>query len=98
MKRIISLAVILCMLITANASAFTVIQHNYTDVDGTYYHIGEFDDGDTDAGVVVNGKKYSLKNGIYMGDSANAFEEASSKSNVSPRAIQKTATKCIPIR
>lgn len=79
MKKIISLAVIFCMLFTATASAFTVFKHTYTDVDGTVYHIGTFEEDDTDAGVIVNGKKYSLKSGIYMGEAANAWEEASGK-------------------
>jgi len=79
MKKIISLAVILCMLFSVTGSAFTVFKHTYNDVDGTIYHIGTFEEGDTDAGVIVNGKKYSLKSGIYMGDSANAWEEANGK-------------------
>ncbi len=82
MKKILSmvLALALALSFTLTSFAETYIHKTYMDTEtGIIYHYGSFDEGDTDAGVMINGKKYSLKNGIYMGDGANAFAKSSTR-------------------
>lgn len=90
----IFLAVALMLSFSLSVMADTRIHYTYTDTEsGIVYHYGSFDSTDTDAGVKIGDRKYSLKSGIYMGESKNAFEEAKAKNNqfiIGLKADEKT--------
>ena len=84
MKKILCSLMAMVVIVSFSLTAFAETSVNYTfvDTDGFIYHFGQFDDGDTDAGIIVNGKPFSLKNGIYKGEYANAFVDAKTKNNL----------------
>jgi len=84
MKKILCslMAIVVILSFSLTAFAETSVNYTFVDTDGFIYHFGQFDDGDTDAGIIVNGKPFSLKNGIYKGEYANAFVDAKTKNNL----------------
>ena len=83
MRKSLCVFIVLTMLLSLSAPvlADTFIRYTFMDTDGYIYHFGTFDNGDTDAGVVINGKEYTLKNTDKNDETKTAFDVAKENGN-----------------
>ena len=85
MKKLLSLILVCTLVISFGATVFadTYIRYTFYDnTDGYTYHFGAFDSDDTDAGVIINGKEYTLQNADKNDSSKTAFEVAKENGNI----------------
>ncbi len=85
MKKLLSLILVCTLVISFGATVFadTYIRYTFYDnTDGYTYHFGAFDSDDTDAGVIINGKEYTLKNEDANNKEKTAFEVAMENGNI----------------
>ena len=85
MKKLLSLILVCTLVISFGATVFadTYIRYTFYDnTDGYTYHFGAFDSDDTDAGVIINGKEYTLKNADKNDSSKTAFQVAKENGNI----------------
>lgn len=84
MKKLLSLLLIMAMLSSVSAFAVTEVEYTFKGEDGYVYHFGTFGAEDEDAGLVINGKKYSLTGGTHSctdENCENAFDHAKNYDN-----------------
>lgn len=97
MKKLISalLAVVIILSMSVSVFADTYIKYTYMDPEsGCIYHFGNFDKGATDAGLIINGEKKSLKSGSNSGAFviSNASESGLFALGIKPASTYEGAT------
>ena len=84
MKKLLSLILVCALVLSLTATVFadTYIRYTFYSEDGYTYHFGAFESEDTDAGVIINGKEYTLKNADKNDPSKTAFQVAKENGNI----------------